>query len=323
MALALGLRQSEALALQWKDIDLLNGTLAVRRTLHRVKGKGLVYEPPKTARSLRTLALPIPLVRALHEHKIRQTGERMLAADEWQDEDLVFAQPNGRPIDKNADYDAWRSLLKSAGVRHARLHDGRHTAATLLLSEGVHPRVVMELLGHSHMRTTMDIYSHVMPALAREAADRMGAVLLGNGPSRTPATTSGLQPIATKLATRVIEDDLAGGSRPANPGGAEGTRTPDPHTASPFYGLLTGVGKHRKPLAGPVFAGLQRVERGWVIPGRGRPSLNFLRTGCGPRKINKLMATIPRPDPGTDRVRVRVQVLVRTCAAQAGGVCCV
>ena len=211
VALALGLRQSEALALQWKDIDLLNGTLAVRRTLHRVNGKGLVYEPPKTPRSLRTLALPIPLVRALHEHKARQTGERMLAADEWHDEDLVFAQPNGRPIDKKADYDAWRNLLKSAGVRHVRLHDGRHTAATLLLSEGVHPRVVMELLGHSQMRTTMDIYSHVMPALAREAADRMGAVLLGDGPSRTSATYNGLQPIATKAATRVIEDDLAGG----------------------------------------------------------------------------------------------------------------
>jgi integrase len=184
VALALGLRQSEALALQWKDIDLLNGTLAVRCTLHRVKGKGLVYEPPKTPRSLRTLALPIPLVRALHEHKARQTGERMIAADEWHDEDLVFAQLTGRPIDKKADYDAWRNLLKSAGVRHVRLHDGRHTAATLLLSEGVHPRVVMELLGHSQMRTTMDIYSHVMPALAREAADRMGAVLLGDGPSR-------------------------------------------------------------------------------------------------------------------------------------------
>ncbi len=79
VALALGLRQSEALALQWKDIDLLNGTLTVRRTLHRVKGKGLVYEPPKTKRSMRTLALPVPLVRALHEHKARQTGERMLA----------------------------------------------------------------------------------------------------------------------------------------------------------------------------------------------------------------------------------------------------
>jgi len=67
----------------------------------------------------------------------------MIAADEWHDEDLVFAQLNGRPIDKKADYDARRNLLKSAGVRHVRLHDGRHTAATLLLSEGVHPRVVM------------------------------------------------------------------------------------------------------------------------------------------------------------------------------------
>jgi integrase len=86
---------------------------------------------------------------------------------EWHDEDLVFAQPNGRPIDKRTDYDDWTRLLKSAGVRHVRLHDGRHTAATLLLSENVHPRVVMELLGHSQMRTTMDIYSHVMPALAR------------------------------------------------------------------------------------------------------------------------------------------------------------
>jgi integrase len=98
---------------------------------------------------------------------------------EWHDEDLVFAQPNGRPIDKRTDYDDWTRLLKSAGVRHVRLHDGRHTAATLLLSENVHPRVVMELLGHSQMRRTMDIYSHVMPALAREAADRMSALLPG------------------------------------------------------------------------------------------------------------------------------------------------
>jgi integrase len=72
----------------------------------------------------------------------------------------------------------WTRLLQLAGVRHVRLHDGRYTAATLLLSENVHPRVVMELLGHSQMRTTMDIYTHVMPALAREAADRMGALLL-------------------------------------------------------------------------------------------------------------------------------------------------
>ncbi len=101
----------------------------------------------------------------------------MLAGSEWPDEDLVFAQPNGRPIDNKADYDDWTPLLQTAGVRHVRLHDGRHTAATLLLSEGVHPRVVMEVLGHAQMRTTTDTYSHVMPALGRDAADRMGRAL--------------------------------------------------------------------------------------------------------------------------------------------------
>src|SRR3954451_11481334 len=174
LALALGLRQSEALALQWKDIDLLNSTLTVRRSIHRVRGGGLIYEEPKTRRSQRTLALPMPLVAALHQHKAVQLGEQMLAGSEWHDDDLVFAQANGRPLDKKTDYDDCTRLLQKAGVRPVRLHDGRHTAAPLLLSENVPPRVVMELLGHSQMRTTTDIYSHVMPALAREAADRMG-----------------------------------------------------------------------------------------------------------------------------------------------------
>src|SRR3954449_2954327 len=222
VALALGLWQSEALALQWKDIDLLNNTLTVRRIIPRVRGGGLIYEEPKSKRSHRTLALPLPLVAELHRHKAAQLGERMLAGSEWHDEALFFPQPNGRPIDKKTDYDDWTRLLQTADVRHVRLHDGRHTAATLLLSENVHPRVVMELLGHSQMRTTMDIYSHVMPALAREAADRMGTLLLpgkGGQTATTPATSddSGRPPE---------------GERPGHRGRAEGTRTPDPHTAS-------------------------------------------------------------------------------------------
>src|SRR3954453_18068663 len=222
VALALGLRQSEALALQWKDVDLLNNTLTVRRSIHRVRGGGLIYEEPKSKRSHRTLALPLPLVAELHRHKAAQLGERMLAGSEWHDEDLVFAQANGRPVDKKTDYDDWTRLLKAAGVRHVRLHDGRHTAATLLLSENVHPRVVKELLGHSQMHTTMDIYSHVMPAPAREAADRMGALLLP-GKGRQTATTT---------ATTEIADSGRSEESPAQRGGAEGTRTPDPHTAS-------------------------------------------------------------------------------------------
>ncbi|WP_442928892.1 tyrosine-type recombinase/integrase [Modestobacter sp. VKM Ac-2984] len=100
-----------------------------------------------------------------------------------------------------------------------RLHDGRHTAATLLLSENVHPRVVMKLLGHNQMRTTMDIFSHVMPAPAREAADRMGALL-------TPG-------VVAPTATRDQSGRPPNGERPAQRGGAGGTRTPDPHTARP------------------------------------------------------------------------------------------
>jgi hypothetical protein len=129
---------------------------SVRRSIHRVRGGGLIYEEPKSKRSQRTLALPFPLVAELHRHKAAQLGERMLAGSEWHDEDLVFAQPNGRPIDKKSDYDDWRA---SAAVRRRPPRPSArrlHTAATLLQSENVHPRVVMELLGHSPMRTTME-----------------------------------------------------------------------------------------------------------------------------------------------------------------------
>lgn len=179
VALAVGLRQSEALGLRWADIDLEAGRLSVRRGLHRVAGKGLVYEEPKADRSRRTLALPAQLVEGLRAQRTAQLAERLAAGPLWEDHCLVFAQPNGRPIDRKADWRAWKALLRAAGVREVRLHDGRHTAATLLLTAGVHPRVVMELLGHSQMRTTTDTYSHVMPALAREAADRMGTALWG------------------------------------------------------------------------------------------------------------------------------------------------
>ncbi len=177
VALALGLRQSEALGLQWKDIDLDRGALSVRRGLHRVPGEGLVFTEPKTDRSRRTIAVPAPLIEGLRRQRAAQNEERLVAGTEWDDWDLVFTQPNGRPLDKHSDYEAWVKLLQRSKVRHIRLHDGRHTAATLLLTAGVHPRVVMELLGHSQMRTTTDIYSHVMPALAQEAADRMAKTL--------------------------------------------------------------------------------------------------------------------------------------------------
>jgi integrase len=122
--------------------------------------------------------LPPELVRLLRDMRDAQLFERLEAADVWQDHDLVFCQPDGRPIDPRADWREWKALLAAAGIRDARVHDGRHTAATLLLEQGVHPRVVMEILGHSDLRLTAR-YSHVASPMARDAAERINTALWG------------------------------------------------------------------------------------------------------------------------------------------------
>lgn len=177
VALGIGLRQSEALALRWSDLDFDAGTLTVNRTVHRVTGQGLVFAEPKSERSRRRIALPRPLVDLLRVHRTEQLAERLRAGNRWEDGDLVFAQQNGRPLDKHSDWEAWRALLADADVRTVRLHDARHSAATTLLALGVPVRVVADLLGHSQTRVTQDTYQHVLPALAQDAADRMGAAL--------------------------------------------------------------------------------------------------------------------------------------------------
>jgi integrase len=177
VALALGLRQGEALGLRWSDLDLDTSALTVRRALQRQRGKGLVFVDVKSRAGHRVLGLPAPLVDALRAHRTAQLEERMRAGSMWDDGDLIFAQVNGRPIDPGADWSAWKALLARAGVRDARLHDARHTAATLLLLQGVPARVAMQILGHSQISLTLGTYSHVMPEMATDAAARMGAVL--------------------------------------------------------------------------------------------------------------------------------------------------
>jgi integrase len=179
VALALGLRQGEALALQWKDVDLDAGTLSVRRALQRQTGEGLVYVEPKSVAGRRSLVLPEGLREALRLHRTAQAAERLAAGAEWRDDDLVFAQVNGKPIDPRRDWSDWKTLLAKAQVRDARLHDARHTAATLLLQQGVPARVAMQILGHSQIGLTLGTYSHVVPELAQEAAERMGDALWG------------------------------------------------------------------------------------------------------------------------------------------------
>jgi integrase len=201
VALSLGLRQGEALGLAWEAVDLDRGTLTVRQALqrrpwqhgcgdepcgkkragscpNRVGGGGLLLTAPKSRAGRRTITLPRPLVRALREQLDRQQKAAEQAGDMWKNEwNLVFTRPNGRPIDPARDWATWKRLLEQAGVPHARLHDARHTAATLLLAQGTPARVAMEILGHSQISLTLDTYSHVVPEMQRDAADRIGQTL--------------------------------------------------------------------------------------------------------------------------------------------------
>ncbi len=179
MALALGLRQGEALGLAWDDLDLDGGTLTVRRALQRQLGRGLVLVEPKSRAGHRPISLPPQLIDALRTHRAEQAAERLRAGNVWEDHGLVFAQPNGRPVDPRADHRAWKNLLAAADVPDARLHDARHTAATLLLSQGVPARVAMEIFGHSQISLTLQTYSHVTAELHRDAADKVGEALWG------------------------------------------------------------------------------------------------------------------------------------------------
>lgn len=144
------------------------------------------HHEPKSRSAMRTVALPLPLVASLRRHRQAQLEERMLAGSLWEDNGLVFAQPNGRPLDPDRHTAAWNQFLAKASVRPARLHDARHTAATLLLVQGVDSRTVMALMGWSHIAMTTRY--HVVPELRRAVAERMGEVLWDRTATKTATT---------------------------------------------------------------------------------------------------------------------------------------
>ncbi|WP_426243781.1 tyrosine-type recombinase/integrase [Nocardioides sp. LHG3406-4] len=179
VALAMGLRQGEALALRWEDIDLDGGSLRVRQTVFRLKGKGLVFGPPKTERSKREVALPAPLVAELRKHRREQNERKLLVGDKWRNDlDLVFTYRDGGVIDGREDRKAWHALLEKAGVAPLKLHAARHTAATMMLLQGIDPRVVMDIMGWSQVSTASN-YRHAVDEAKRTAADKIGAAVWG------------------------------------------------------------------------------------------------------------------------------------------------
>jgi integrase len=182
VAVTLGLRQGEALGLRWQDIDLEERRLTVNQTVERL-GRGdnskLVLMEPKTSRSRRTLSLPDMAVKALRLHRVRQLETRLAAGSDWQDTGMVFTTGHGTPLDPRNLYRDFRRILKRAGLPAIRFHDLRHSAASLMLAQGIPLRSIQEILGHSSIAITANLYAHVGEQLKREAADAMDAIFAG------------------------------------------------------------------------------------------------------------------------------------------------
>jgi len=173
LALATGMRRGELLALKWQDLDLEQGTLQVRRILTRIPsklpGKGFEEAEPKTDKGRCSIVLPSFTVEALKLHRLRQREVKLKAGPAWQDHAYVFCTSIGTHLNPTRDVlDVLKSLLGKAGLPDIRFHDLRHSSATMLLGMKVHPKVVQEILGHSQIAVTLDIYSHILPTMQEE-----------------------------------------------------------------------------------------------------------------------------------------------------------
>ena len=176
-----GMRRGEALGLRWVDVDLGDKRIAIRQTLISVAYEVQISEP-KTDRGRRSIALDERTVSILRQHRTTQLRERLAAGSAWQDLGLVFTRQDGSPIHPDAFSKEFDRLVRASGLPRIRLHDLRHTFATLALKAGAHPKVVSERLKHSQVSVTLDTYSHVLPSLQEALADQIAGMI--HRPSR-------------------------------------------------------------------------------------------------------------------------------------------
>jgi integrase len=181
--LALGVRLGEALALRWEDVSLDHATAHVTRAIQRIElpdgTSELQFVEPKSDKSYRMVVIPASIVVMLGKHRAAQNRERLLVGARWRSGGLVFASTIGTPLDERNVRRDFVALLKAAKLPVMRLHDLRHSYATILLAAGEHPKVVQETLGHSSVQLTLDTYSHLLPdmGLKERAAARLDALL--------------------------------------------------------------------------------------------------------------------------------------------------
>ena len=176
VALTTGMRRGELLALKWDDLDLEKGVLYVQRTVSRIPGRGYMESEPKTKSSRRRIVLPAVAIEALKEHCMNQEKVRLKAGERWSERGIVFTNRHGGFLRPDTVLGLFRQLLKDAGLPTMRFHDLRHSAATILFVAGVNPKVIQELLGHSTISITLEVYSHVLPSMQQEAAGTMDEV---------------------------------------------------------------------------------------------------------------------------------------------------
>jgi integrase len=167
-----GLRRSEALALRWQDVDLLGCQISVSRSMHYLRGGKVIFRQTKTDKSQRTVALSPSTSLMLSDYRKNKEAESIPIGRALSDSDLVFSDIEGKPFLPNSVTHAWIKLVRHTGLKSIRLHDARHTHASLMLKQGIHPKIVQERLGHSSISITLDTYSHVAPGLQEAAARR-------------------------------------------------------------------------------------------------------------------------------------------------------
>lgn len=178
--LCLGLRRGELLGLQWDDIDFEKNQIHVTRNRVVVDGKSTVKDP-KTESSRRTVDVPAQLIQKLRQHKTKCLANRLRMGQAYSVTDYVIVHPDGKPIYPEYVSQMFTKLQTKAGLPKCRFHDLRHLCASIMLMQGVNVKVAQEHLGHKDISTTMNIYSHVLPSVAKEAAQKIGALVYDVG----------------------------------------------------------------------------------------------------------------------------------------------